>query len=56
MANGRLNVVRVETITAVISDSEFSEKRAVGAYSVKVVVQSSKLFNFLTTSEFAWVP
>ena len=49
MTDGRLDVFRVETITAVVPDCELSKKRAVGVYSVKMVVQPRKLFNVLTT-------
>ena len=38
---GRLNMLRVEAVTTVIPDCEFGQKRAVGVYTIEVVVQAS---------------
>ena len=41
MTYGRLNMLRVEAVTTVIPDCEFGKKRAVGVYTIEVVVQAS---------------
>ena len=50
-----MDVFGVEAITAIVPDGELSEEWAVGVHSVKVIVQTSKLFNFLNLGS-AWVP
>ena len=48
LANGRLDIFGVETISAIISDSEFCEQVSMGVHAIKMVVQTCQFFNFLT--------